>query len=199
MKNTARILCTLAVALVGAAFASTADQELHLRGEVISVSATQLVVKARNGGLTTIVLPEKVDVLDVSKTNIDAVSDNSYIGVAAAPAGPGMVKALGLLVFPEGARGLNEGLFPWDLKKNSTMTNATVAKVAKKGDGAKIQVRYGDRTQTVLVDPTTTVGQIVPGERSMIVVGAKVFLIAVGPAPTAHLVMVGRDGFLPPF
>ena len=199
-------LFTTTLAAIGLATAGTvfaADKQLHLRGEITSITDSQLVVKSSDGLTTTVQLTDKLHIHDVSRTNLSAVKENSYIGVAATPAGVGKVKALGVMVFPEGARGLNEGHFPWDLQKESTMTNATVVtvKVLKKRNGAEIEVRYGDKTQAVIIDDTTIFGQFVPGQRNLLVNGAKVLIFASQPEgaqPTANVVMVGKDGFLPP-
>lgn len=191
---------SIAASVTTAGSALAAGPQIHLRGEITSVSASQIVVKARNGSTTTVQLPEKLQVLDVSATTLSAVAENSYIGVAAAPAGAGKIRALGLMVFPEGARGLNEGHFPWDLQDKSTMTNATVSKLLHKGDGAQIEVRWGDKTQSVLVDQKTVISQFVPGARTLLVNGARVFVFASqaeGGPPSASAIMVGRDGFLP--
>ena len=194
-------LAVISLATSSAGFA--ADKQLHLRGEITSITDSQLVVKSSDGLTTTVQLTDKLPIHDVSRTNLAAVKERSYIGVAATPVGAGKVKALGVMVFPEGARGLNEGHFPWDLQKESTMTNATVVtvKVLKKRNGAEIEVRYGDKTQAVIIDDTTIFGQFVPGQRSLLVNGAKVLIFASQPEgaqPTANVVMVGKDGFLPP-
>jgi hypothetical protein len=121
--------------------------------------------------------------------------------VAAAPAPEGKVRAMGVMVFPEPARGLNEGHFPWDMGDRSTMTNATVAKVTKKASATELEMRFGGKTQQVVLDKATVYGQFVPGKRELIVVGAKVLVIAAPGADGtlgAAAVMVGRDGFLPP-
>ena len=196
----------LKVLIAGAAiFTATAgfaaDRPVHLRGEVSAVSATEMTVTDRKGVKTTVKLPEQAQVLDVSRTSVDAIKENSYLGVAAAPAPEGKVRALGVMVFPEPARGLNEGHFPWDMGDRSTMTNATVAKVSKKASATELEMRFGGKTQQVVLDKATVYGQFVPGKRELIVVGAKVLVIA-APAADGTLgaaaVMVGRDGFLPP-
>jgi hypothetical protein len=195
-----------AIALVGgllaAGGASAAEQSVHIRGEVVAVRDHQIDVKGRNGTVTTVKLPDAFQVMDVSKTSLDAVSENSYLGIAAAPAAGGKVRAMGVMVFPEAARGLNEGHFPWDLAKSSTMTNATVAKLEKKGSTGELEMRFGDKKQAVLVDNATVFGQFVPGQPSLVVNGAKVMVIG-APADSnnpvsARVILVGRDGFLPP-
>jgi hypothetical protein len=199
MKRLNLILCGVCVAFTAHSFAG--NEALHIRGEVTSVSADEITITARNGTRTVVKLPEQAKVLDVSKANISAIQDNSYIGIAAAPAAQGKLKALGVMVFPEGARGLNEGQFPWDKGSRSTMTNATVAGVAHKTSATEIEVRFGDKIRTVVIDQGTVIGQFVPGPRDLINPKSKVMIIAepgdTG-TPVADMVMVGRDGFMPP-
>jgi len=196
----------LKVLIAGAAILTAtagfaADRPVHLRGEVTAVTAADMTITDRKGVKTTVKLPEQAQVLDVSRTSVDAIKENSYLGVAAAPAPEGKVRAMGVMVFPEPARGLNEGHFPWDMGDRSTMTNATVAKVTKKASATELEMRFGGKTQQVVLDKATVYGQFVPGKRELIVVGAKVLVIA-APAADGSLgaaaVMVGRDGFLPP-
>jgi hypothetical protein len=196
----------LKVLIAGAAiFTATAgfaaDRPVHLRGEVTAVTAADMTITDRKGVKTTVKLPEQAQVLDVSRTSVDAIKENSYLGVAAAPAPEGKVRAMGVMVFPEPARGLNEGHFPWDMGDRSTMTNATVAKVTKKASATELEMRFGGKSQQVVLDKATVYGQFVPGKRELIVVGAKVLVIAAPGADGtlgAAAVMVGRDGFLPP-
>jgi hypothetical protein len=108
---------------------------------------------------------------------------------------------MGVMVFPEQARGLNEGHFPWDMGDRSTMTNATVAKVTKKASATELEMRFGGKTQQVVLDKATVYGSFVPGKRELIVVGVKAVVVAMPTADggySANFVMVGRDGFLPP-
>ncbi len=207
MFNTMKItkaLPFLAACLSGVLIANAApaaEQPVHLRGEIVSLTGDELVIATKNGAHSTIKLSEKTMLLDVSKTNLAAVQENSYLGIAAAPAPKGKVRALGVMVFPEGARGLNEGHFPWDAAPRSTMTNATVAKLVKKGGATELEMRFGDKTQAVVLDEATVFGQFVPGKRDLLTVKSKVMVIGQpgeGGATTANVVLVGRDGFLPP-
>ena len=199
MKMFKVLIASAALFTATAGFA--ADRQIHLRGEVTAVSATELTVTDRKGVKTIVKLPEQMQVVDVSRTNIDAIQENSYLGVAAAPAPEGKVRALGVMVFPEQARGLNEGHFPWDMGDRSTMTNATVAKVTRKASATELEMRFGGKTQQVLLDKATVYGQFVPGKRELIMVGVKVVVagaVAADGSTSANFVMVGRDGFLPP-
>jgi hypothetical protein len=199
MKRISTLIAVATLALAGSSFA--ADRPVHLRGEVTAVGTGDFVVTDRKGAKTTIKLPEQAQVLDVSRSSQAAIQENSYLGIAAAPAPQGKVRAMGVMVFPEAARGMNEGHFPWDLGDRGTMTNATVAKVVKKASATELEMRFGGKAQQVVLDKDTVYGQFVPGKRELIVVGAKVLVIgasAADGATAANAVLVGRDGFLPP-
>lgn len=199
MKMLKVLIASAALFTATASFA--ADRPVHLRGEITAVSATELTVTDRKGVKTTVKLPEQMQVVDVSRSSIDDIKENSYLGVAAAPAPEGKVRAMGVMVFPEQARGLNEGHFPWDMGDRSTMTNATVAKVTRKASATELEMRFGGKTQQVVLDKATVYGSFVPGKRELIVAGVKAVVVAMPTADggyNANFVMVGRDGFLPP-
>lgn len=199
MKRISTLIAIATLAVTASSFA--ADRPVHLRGEVTAVGAGDFVVTDRKGAKTTVKLPEQAQVLDVSRSSQAAIQESSYLGIAAAPAPGGKVRAMGVMVFPEAARGLNEGHFPWDLGDRGTMTNATVAKVVKKASATELEMRFGGKAQQVVLDKDTVYGQFVPGKRELIVVGAKVLVIgasAADGATAANAVLVGRDGFLPP-
>ncbi len=199
MKRISTLIAIATLAVTVSSFA--ADRPVHLRGEVTAVGAGDFVVTDRKGAKTTVKLPEQAQVLDVSRSSQAAIQESSYLGIAAAPAPEGKVRAMGVMVFPEAARGLNEGHFPWDLGDRGTMTNATVAKVVKKASATELEMRFGGKAQQVVLDKDTVYGQFVPGKRELIVVGAKVLVIgasAADGATAANAVLVGRDGFLPP-
>jgi hypothetical protein len=106
-----------------------------------------------------------------------------------------------VLVFPESARGSNEGHYPWDLQPESMMTNATVATVAAAGDGQTLTLKYKDGTQDIRVKPGIPIVTFTAGDRADVKVGAKVFLVPAKSADgtlTATRILVGKDGLTPP-
>jgi hypothetical protein len=124
----------------------------------------------------------------------------SYIGTAAMPAADGTLNALEVLVFPEAARGTGEGHVAWDLQPGSTMTNATVVEVAAAPQGRTLKLRYKDGEKTVAVPDGVPIVTFKPGDRSLLVPGAKVLVTAQsrdGKA-TALRAIAGRNGFAPP-
>ena len=80
------------------------------------------------------------------------------------------------------------------------MTNATVAELARSANGRTLILRYKDGEKTVLVPDGVPVVTFRPGDRSLIVAGAKVFIVAeIGDGQfTVRRLMIGRNGLTPP-
>jgi hypothetical protein len=134
-------------------------------------------------------------------TDITSIQPGSFVGTAAMPRPDGKLEALEVVVFPESARGTGEGHYPWDLKPESTMTNATVANLVRSTGGRTLTLRYKDGEKTVVVPEGVPIVTLGPGDRSLIVPGAKVFIVAEtfenGDLVVRRL-LVGRNGFQPP-
>jgi hypothetical protein len=184
-----------------------ANPTLRLRATIEKVDATSLTVRERNGEVITLVRPAAMDVSEVYPLALADIKPGSYIGTAAMPQADGSQLALEVVVFPEAARGTGEGHRPWDLRPESTMTNATVADLAAAPSsvpgGQKLTLRYKDGEKTVIVPPGAPVVSFKPGkadENALLVPGAKVMITAQEQAgkPTALRVIVGRNGFAPP-
>ena len=82
-------------------------------------------------------------------------------------------------------------------KSPSTMTNATVAKVA----GRKLTLKYKDGEKSVVVPTDATVVKLGPGDRSQLKPGVHLFAIASRQADgtlRAERVTIGKDGVVPP-
>ena len=104
-------------------------------------------------------------------------------------------------MFPENMRGTGEGSRPYDLKPNSSMTNATVAEFVVGNDGHTLLVKYKDGEKKVQVSSETPVVTYVPADKSDLKAGAKVIAFTKklpdGSFET-NRVSVGRDGLTPP-
>lgn len=173
---------------------------VRLRGEVQSYDAPKLVLKERSGKIIEIILPEGLPIAEVIPTDITAIQPGSFIGTAAVPRPDGQLQSLEVVVFPEAARGSGEGHYPWDLKPESSMTNATVTDLARSPQGRTLTLRYKDGEKKVVVPDGVPVVTFKPGNPALIVPGAKVFIVTelTGDQYAPRRFLIGRNGFQPP-
>jgi len=194
-----RHLVLLLMLACGAA-AAQVNPPVRLRGTIESFSGSNLVIKERSGNVIALMLPEETGIAEVIPTDITSIQPGSYIGTAAFPRADGKLESLEVVIFPEAARGTGEGHYPWDLKPDSSMTNATVADLARSADGRTLNLRYKGGEKTVIVPNGVPVVTLRASDRSLIVPGAKVFVVA-EPNDDRLIVrrlLVGRNGFPPP-
>jgi hypothetical protein len=101
------------------------------------------------------------------------------VAVTAMPRADGSQSALEVHIFPEAMRGTGEGHYPWDLRPQSTMTNANVEQVVTAVDGQTLTLKYKDGEKKIFVPANTPIVVYVPGDKSDLKPGAKVFIAAV--------------------
>ena len=173
----------------------------RLRGSIAGVEGNTVTIATREGTSVPVKLADNWSVMLVSPLSLADIKQNSFVGVASMKGPDGSLNALEVLIFPEAARGSNEGHYPWDLQPDSMMTNATVATVAATPDGQALTLKYKDGQQTIKVRPGTPIVTFAPGDRADAKAGAKVFLGATRGADgglTAGRLLVGKDGLTPP-
>jgi hypothetical protein len=140
-------------------------------------------------------------VAGITKIALADIKVGSFIGTTTVPGPDGSQKAVEVHVFPENMRGTGEGSRPWDLRPNSTMTNATVAESVAGNDGHALTVKYKGGEKKVVVSPETPVVTYVPADKSELKAGAKVVAF-VKKLPDGSLeanrVSVGLNGLTPP-
>jgi len=202
-----KILSTLPRVLAGLVLISSiaAAQQaptVRIRGTIEAVDGAVLSIKTREGNDVKVKTSDNVVVFGVVKTSLAEIKEGSYIGVTAMPEPDGTQKAVAVHIFPENQRGAAEGFRPWDLRANSTMTNATVAETVAGTDGQHILVKYKDGEKKVLVPPETPIVTFVAGDKSEMKPGAKVIIFGAAKKDDgtleANRVNVGRDGITPP-
>jgi hypothetical protein len=172
----------------------------RVRGTVQSFDGSTLVVTDRGGQTVRLSYPENASVSEVVPIDRAALKQGAYIGTAALKDADGSLRALEVVVFPEAARGTAEGHGPWDLQPGSTMTNATIAQVVTTSNGDRLELRYKDGEQAVVVPQGVPIVTFRPADRTLLVPGAKVVIFArEGPnGLSAARILAGRDGFQPP-
>ena len=191
----------IAVAMVAVstycAFAQKAPVPTRVRGTIESVKGDTMQVKSRSGEEVKLRLASDVNVSGVTKISLADIKPGSFIGATTVPGPDGSQNAVEVHVFPEAMRGTGEGSRPWDLKPNSSMTNATVAESVVGNDGHTLLVKYKDGEKKVLIPPGTPIAKYVPGNAGDLKVGSKVFVGAARKEAdgslTAPNIAVGRD------
>jgi hypothetical protein len=199
-----------AVAVAGAllnVFPAAAQQaELSpIRGTIESVDGSVVTVKSRDGSDLKLRTPDNVQVRGMSRIALSDIKTGSFVGVAGMPQEDGSQKALSILLFPDGlppaVRSELEGFRPYDLRPNSTMTNASLDQVVAANDGHKLTLKYKGGEKTIIVAPETPVVTLVPGDRSELKTGAKIIASTLRKDDgtyDAPRFLVGRDGLVPP-
>jgi hypothetical protein len=183
------------------AIAQKAPVPTRVRGEIEAVNGDVLTVKSRGGEDVKLHMTADIRVVGITRISLSDIKVGSFVGTTTVPGPDGMPTAVEVHVFPENMRGTGEGSRPYDLKPNSTMTNATVSESVVGNDGHTLLVKYKDGEKKVLVTPETPVVTYVPAEKSDLKAGAKVIAfmkqLPDGSFET-NRVSVGRDGLTPP-
>ena len=199
----ARSLIALIVVAVSTAYAiaQKASVPTRVRGAIEAVDGDTLTVKSRDGEDFKLHMASDMKVVGLAKASLSDIKVGTFVGTTTVPGPDGMPTAVEVHVFPESMRGTGEGSRPFDLKPNSTMTNATVAESVVGNDGHTLLVKYKDGEKKVLVTPETPVVTYVSADKSDLKAGAKVIAfmkqLPDGSFETGR-VLVGRDGLTPP-
>jgi hypothetical protein len=195
----------MAVIMVAAssllAIAQQSPTPSRVRGAIESVDGDVIAVKSRSGEDVKLHMTGDIRVVGIVKISLADIKVGSFIGATTVPGPDGTNNAVEVHVFPEDMRGTGEGSRPYDLRPNSTMTNATVAESVVGNDGHTLMVKYKDGEKKVLVSPETPVVTYVPADKSDLKAGAKVIAF-VKQLPDGSFetnrISVGRDGLTPP-
>ena len=173
----------------------------RVRGTIEAVDGDVLAVKSRSGEDFKLRMAGDMRVVGLSKISLADIKVGSFIGTTTVPGPDGGQNAVEVHVFPEDMRGTGEGSRPYDLRPNSTMTNATVEQTVAGNDGHTLMIKYKDGEKKVVVSPDTPVVTYVPADKSELKAGAKVIAF-VKQQPDGSFetnrVSVGRDGLTPP-
>jgi hypothetical protein len=174
---------------------------VRIRGTVDKLDGNKLTVKSRDGQSVDIVLADNVGVVYLVKKSMADIKSGDYLASTGIKGTDGKIHAIEVRIFPEALRGAGEGQYPWDLKPDTVMTNATAGQITKSADGNVVSVTYKGTTSDYTIDPTTPIFTYEQGDKALLVPGAAVFVIATkkddGGLATARLT-VEKDGIKPP-
>jgi hypothetical protein len=196
------------LALTGAALAQQ-PSTVRIRGTVEQVDGATMTVKSREGETLKVKLADDGKVVALAPATLADIKPGSFVGSTAMPEDNGHWRAIEVHIFPEAMRGTGEGDRPYDYKPKSTMTNGTVSTAGKstmagaveKSQGSTMTLKFKDGEKTIDVVPETVIVTYMPGDKSELKPGAKIYVPAAtrqadGTLATAR-VNVGR-GVAPP-
>jgi hypothetical protein len=180
---------------------SQAPPPVRVRGQITGLEGNALSMKSREGKDVKIDLADNFTVAAAKKITIDDIKPGDFVGPASRRRPDGSLEAISLQVFPAALRGVvPEGHMSWDLEPGSMMTNATVASMVKTKNGRELTLEYKGGSQKVMVPEDIPMFTTVPGDRSLLVPGAYVFMLARpgrDGSLTSSRVTVSKDGVRP--
>jgi len=184
--------------LVLASAAAGAQTPMRVRGTITSLDGDVLSVKTRDGKDVKINLAPNYTVSAAKAVTLADFPPGSYVGSTAKKNAAGQLVASEVHRLPPQAPA---GHTPWDTSPGDTMTNANVAKVVKASSGNELTLDYKGGSQTIHVPDGTPIVDFVPGDKSLLVPGATVFVgaqVAPDGKMSAARVAVSKDGVKPP-
>jgi hypothetical protein len=136
------------------------------------------------------------------KASVADIKPGSFVGITGMPQPDGSQRAVEVHISPETMRGTGEGHYGWDLRPQSTMTNGNVEESVAGTDGQALRIKYKDGEKKIIVTPETDIVVYMPGDKSELKPGTKMFIAAARKQPDGTLVAprvnVGRGGIAPP-
>jgi hypothetical protein len=203
-----RLFSLLAAALAGLiavpALAQTPPPDgtpTRVRGTVEKLDGHNLTVKSRDGQVLTIALADNVAVITLVKKTVADIKAGDYVASTGVKGTDGKLHAIEVRIFPEASRGVGDGQYPWDLKPDSIMTNATVGKVDQAPQGPVLHVTFKGGESEYTIGPDVPVLANGPGDVSLLKPGIAVFVIALKSADgklTSARMYAEKDGIKPP-
>ncbi|WP_454857609.1 hypothetical protein [Rhizobium binxianense] len=172
----------------------------NIRGSIVSYGGSTLTVKTREGDTVDVALAEGWQVSSVANAKVTDIKPGDFVGIASLPKKDGGDGALEVLIFPPALKGAGEGSYGWDLKPDSSMTNATVADAVKGVDGRTVTVSYQGKEKKISIPEGTPVVTLAPATKDDLVPGAIVFIPAekTSSGASTHQLLVGKNGVVPP-
>ena len=199
------LLQVAGLALVFASSLTFAQDTVRVRGTIERVEGQTLMVRSREGAELKVVLADNALVVAIEKASITDIKPGSFVGVTGMPQADGTQKAIEVHIFPEAMRGTGEGHYPWDLRPQSTMTNASVVNIEQtvtEVDGRVLSMKYKDGEKKIIVPTNAAIVTYVPSDKSELKPGVQIFISAAKKLPDGTLqaprINFGKNGLSPP-
>jgi hypothetical protein len=197
---TSRTIPTALLITVALAFGALAQTpSMRISGQIERLDGATLMVKTIDGTEVAVTLPDGVLVTALVNRALSDIKQGDFVGSAAVPGGDGKLHAQEVHIFPESLRGMGEGHRPMP-GPNRSMTNAVVAEVAVAPEGRDLRLKYHGGEQVIEVTPGARIVGIVRADRSILVPGSAVLVLATKQpdgALKATMVQGEKDGVKP--
>jgi hypothetical protein len=195
MKN------ALTALLLTALFASApadAQAPTRIRGTIAAVSGDVMQVKTGDAKTVAVQLTDKTRLVFGQPIQLSDIKPGDFLGVTSVKRKDGTLNAYDVRRFP---KPVNPGHRPFDGRDDQTMTNAAVEATVQGAKGRELVLSYEGGSQKVVVADSAVISSLVPGQRSQLVPGSYVNLLADSAADgklTARSVEVRKDTPKPP-
>jgi hypothetical protein len=202
------IASIIVMALGIPASAQDAEPE-HIRGEIVSVDGSSMVVKTRDDKTLSLELPDDLTVISLTKGSYTMVDFGDYVGAVAVKMNEyspivrdslsWLHKGFELRLIDEQLRGIALGHKEWDLTLDSIIAHGWVDDI----EGRVISIKYGP---TEIEETDVEVPRDVPvqtmslGDKSLIKAGKRILAGAQKGTNDKYetvFVFVGKDGIVP--
>jgi hypothetical protein len=192
-------IAALVVLIAAPALAQQAPPQ-RIRGTIEKVAGDQLTIKASDGMDMSVTLSPKTRINTLVRRTLADIKPGDFLASTGIRGTDGKIHAIEVRILPQptpdGGR-----QFPWDLNKNSVMTNATVGTVTKAPKGAVVHVKFKGGESEYSIGSEAPILASVPGNRGELKPGAAVFVVA-PKAPdgglNAAFMYVETNGIKPP-
>jgi len=201
---TRSLLATAGFALVlGAATAWAQNPPtVRVRGTIEKVDGETLIVRSRDGAELRVVPASNALIVAIVKATTADIKQGSFVGVTGMPQPDGSQRAIEVHIFPEAMRGTGEGHYPWDLRPQTTMTNANVEQTVAAMEGQTLTLKYKDGEKKITVPADAVIVTYGPGDKAELKPGTKIFIGAATKQEDGSLrtprINYGKDGLTPP-
>ena len=190
-----------ALMILGAPPACAAGDSVRVRGTLVSLDGSKLIVHGKDDKDVTVTLKDGFAAIAVVKSSMADIKQGTFIGTATTTQPDSTLKSIEVVVFPDSMRGVGEGHYPWDLGSHSMMTNATVAKAVKSVEGQTVTVTYKGGEKQIAIPADVPVVALVPSAKGDLAPGESVFVPTEKQADGSLVggaVLFGKDGVVPP-
>jgi len=127
-----------------------------IRGTIVKLDGNMLAVKTREGPTDMVMLAPNFAVRTLVREKLSDIHAGDFVGVTSVMGKDGKPHAVEVHVFPA-TLNIPDSQFPYDLRPNSTMTNAHVTGIAKAGGGSVLSVNYKTGSTDVVIDKKTVI------------------------------------------